>query len=97
MAESSLTMEDHQHLQECSNHVEAKSTSTDGDTGSRGYEIGKDFHDGEKDLLSSEVLLQPNTNEMRPAKQDDGKKGHACGVCNKEFKWPAKLRRVLAC
>ncbi|CAG0901663.1 unnamed protein product [Cyprideis torosa] len=73
-AESSLTMEDHQHLEECSTHVEAKSTATDGDTGSRGSGIREDFHDGEKDLLSSEVFLQPNANDMPPAKQDDGKR-----------------------
>ncbi|CAG0898937.1 unnamed protein product [Cyprideis torosa] len=69
--ESSLTMEDHFHIEEFRTRVEAKST----EAGSRGYGIGEDFHDGEKDLLSSEVLLQPNANEMLLAKQDDGKEG----------------------
>ncbi|CAG0904937.1 unnamed protein product, partial [Cyprideis torosa] len=64
-------MEDHQNLEEFRTRVEAKST----EAGSGGYGIGEDFHDGEKDLLSSEVFLQPNANEMPPAKQDDGKEG----------------------
>ncbi|CAG0898938.1 unnamed protein product, partial [Cyprideis torosa] len=67
-------MEDHQHLEECSAHVEAKSTAPDCDTGSRGFGIREDFHDGEKDLLSSEVLLPRRENEMPPAKQNDLKK-----------------------
>ncbi|CAG0891569.1 unnamed protein product [Cyprideis torosa] len=74
-AESSPTMEDHQNLEEFRTRVEIKST----EAGSGGYGIGEDFHDGEKDLLSSEVLLQPNANEMPPAKQDDGK-GDVCSA-----------------
>ncbi|CAG0907137.1 unnamed protein product, partial [Cyprideis torosa] len=85
VAESSLTMDLEEEFR---TRVEAKST----EAGSRGYGIGEDFHDGEKDLLPSEVLLQPNANEIRPAKHD-GKEGHACGVCNKEFKRAAELRR----
>ncbi|CAG0900964.1 unnamed protein product, partial [Cyprideis torosa] len=88
-AESSLTMEDHFHLEEFRTRVEAKST----EAGCGGYGISEDFHDGEKDLLSSEVLLQPNANEMPLAKQDDVKEGHACGVCNERFKYPSFLRR----
>ncbi|CAG0903920.1 unnamed protein product [Cyprideis torosa] len=92
-------MEDHQHLEECSTHVEAKSTATDGDTGSRSYEIGEDFHDREKDLLSSEVFLQPNANEMPPAQPDDGKK--VCAVMRgrilerKSFLFPCATNRFL--
>ncbi|CAG0901862.1 unnamed protein product [Cyprideis torosa] len=92
-AESSLTMEDHQHLEKCSNNFEAKGTSTDGDTGSRGYGIREDFHDGEKDLLSSEVLFQPNANQMPKARPNDGKKGHVCAVCKQGFRKANDLLR----
>ncbi|CAG0904876.1 unnamed protein product, partial [Cyprideis torosa] len=51
VAESSQTMEDHQNLEEFRTRVEAEST----EAGSGEYGIGEDFHDGEKDLLSSIV------------------------------------------
>ncbi|CAG0896716.1 unnamed protein product [Cyprideis torosa] len=67
--DSSQTMEDHQNLEEFRTRVEAKGT----EAGSGGYGSSEDFHDGEKDLLSSEVFLQPNANEMLLAKQDGRK------------------------
>ncbi|CAG0903102.1 unnamed protein product, partial [Cyprideis torosa] len=80
---SSVTMEDNQLLEECRTHVEPKSTETDVDAGSGEYGIVEDFHDDEKDMLSSEVLLSPRENEMPTAKPNHGRKGHACGVCRK--------------
>ncbi|CAG0898936.1 unnamed protein product [Cyprideis torosa] len=64
-ADSSLTMEDHQNLEEFRTRVEAKST----EAGSGGYGIGEDFHDGEKDYFRQKYFFnQMQTRCLQPNK-----------------------------
>ncbi|CAG0907027.1 unnamed protein product, partial [Cyprideis torosa] len=101
-AESSLIMQDHQLSEEFRTKAEAERTETDGGAGfafpqttKRGYGItlGENFHDDEKDLLSSAVYPESTSNQMPATKPRHGKRGHICLICNRAFKDTRNVRR----